>query len=269
MSNLEATILELFKALVQAHPTLAAPFEKISALAQGKGFGAETPREEVQVVLKLLGHSPKLAVDIGGNVGHYTAELRRLNPALEIHVFEPAAINVERLRSRFHGDPNIFVVPRAVADASSSATLFSNVSGSGLASLSKRRLEHFSIDFDATETVQTLRFEDYWQSVLAERELDLVKLDIEGHELSALRGFGKAVVHAKVIQFEFGGCNIDTRTFFQDFWYFFTDRQFDLFRISPSGAERIDCYRESDEYFSTTNYVAVAHRLCGKEEGGI
>jgi hypothetical protein len=48
----------------------------------------------------------------------------------------------------------------------------------------------------------------------------MVKMDIEGHELTALKGFGAALDVARVLQFEFGGCNIDSRTYFQDFWYF-------------------------------------------------
>jgi len=75
--------------------------------------------------------------------------------------------------------------------------------------------------------------------------------------LSVLRGMGEALHHIKVIQFEFGGCNIDTRTFFQDFWYFFTERNFQLFRICPVGLIEIKKYKELDERFSTTHYLAV------------
>ena len=61
----------------------------------------------------------------------------------------------------------------------------------------------------------------------------------------------------RVIQFEFGGSNIDTRTFFQDFWYFFKDRNFSIYRITPNGILPIREYTEHDEFFSTTNYIAV------------
>jgi hypothetical protein len=94
-------------------------------------------------------------------------------------------------------------------------------------------------------------------SVLAERQLDIVKIDVEGHELAVLRGFGRALAATRVVQFEFGGCNIDTRTYFRDFWYFFTDEGFDLYRITPIGAERIHRYRESEEAFTVTNFIAV------------
>lgn len=52
----------------------------------------------------------------------------------------------------------------------------------------------------------------------------------------------------KVIQFEFGGANIDSRTYFKDFWKFFYYNNFSLFRITPLGLLRINNYSESDEY---------------------
>ena len=81
-------------------------------------------------------------------------------------------------------------------------------------------------------------------------------IDIEGHEMDALLGFGTAINHIDLIQFEFGGCNIDTRIFFRDFWYFFKKNEFDLFRISPLGIIPIINYKESDECFAETNFLA-------------
>jgi FkbM family methyltransferase len=235
-------------------------FERIAAYAQGKGYGAATVEQEARLLQSLLQTQPKLAIDIGGNVGNYTAELRKRNPLLEIHTFEPSVINIEKLTARFKNDNLIRLVPLALSDEAGSATLFSNEPGSGLASLTRRKLEHFNIAFDTTETINTVRFEDYWKTTLQSRQLDMVKIDIEGHELTALKGFGSALHVAKVIQFEFGGCNIDTRTYFQDFWYFFKERNFDIYRITPLGAEKITRYKESDEYFTTTNYIAAKRR---------
>ena len=232
-------------------------FERIAAYAQGKGYGAATIQLEVTTLLHLLGSKPLLAVDIGGNVGNYTAELRKRNLDLEIHIFEPSLTNIEKLRRRFDADNSVRIVPFGVSDKTGLATLYSNESGSGLGSLSLRRLDHFGIFFNKSEQISTVRFEDYWVESLQKKTIDIAKIDIEGFELSALMGFGKAVKATKVFQFEFGGCNIDTRTFFQDFWYFFSEHGFDLYRITPFGAEKIDRYRESDEFFSTTNYIAV------------
>lgn len=235
---------------------LARKVEKSAARLQGKGYGTATIARENALVQRLLGTEPRLAVDIGGNVGEYTAELRRRHPALEIHVFEPSSTNVERLRQRFAGDGRITLVPSAVSDAPGQATLYADVSGSGMGSLAPRELAHRGIDFHAQETVPVRRFADYWAGELGARRLDIVKLDIEGFELAALRGFGDALAATAVLQFEFGGCNVDTRTFFRDFWQLFDRRGFELYRITPLGLERMRRYRDSDECFATTNYLA-------------
>lgn len=239
---------------------VAAIIEKRSAGFQGKGYGGKTVALEVRSCAKLLRRAPTLAVDIGGNIGDYTAALRATFPALEIHTFEPSSTNVEKLKRRFASDPSITIVQRAVSNDSGLATLFSDSPGSGLGSLTKRNLDHVAVPFDAEETVRTVRFEDYWRDALAQRAIDLVKMDIEGHELAALQGFGKAIAAIGVIQFEFGGCNIDTRTYFKDFWQFFGDHGFDLYRIAPWGLDRIRRYRENEECFLATNFLAANRR---------
>jgi FkbM family methyltransferase len=230
--------------------------EKWAARAQGKGHGTATIAREVALAERLLGRRPQLAVDIGANIGNYSAELRRRNPQLEIHLFEPSSTNLLKLRQRFANDARLTVVPHAVADAPREATLFADEAGSGMGSLAQRDLRHRGLDFSARETVSVIRFEDYWRGTLASRPLDIVKLDIEGFELSALQGFGAALAATEVVQFEFGGCNIDTRSHFRDFWLLFQEGGFTLYRISPFGLVRLRRYRESDEFFSTTNYLA-------------
>src|SRR4051812_26772284 len=108
--------------------------ERKAALAQGKGWGSATIRQEVRLLQSFLQTEPKLAIDIGGNVGTYTAELRQRNPSLEIHTFEPSAANFKKLEAQFNSDPLIRLVQVAVSDRSQEATLFSNRPGSGLGS---------------------------------------------------------------------------------------------------------------------------------------
>jgi FkbM family methyltransferase len=159
--------------------------------------------------------------------------------------------------NRFSQDSNTFINQLAVSNTSGTSTLFTNEYGSGLTSLVKRRLDHFNIGFEKTESVKLIRLEEYWVNVLKKRPIDIMKIDIEGHEFAALLGAGSAIKKIKIIQFEFGGCNIDSKTFFQDFWYFFQQNNFTIFRISPIGLIKIDKYSELDEVFLTTNYLAL------------
>jgi len=223
---------------------------------QGKGWGSASIKKEFSSVSSLLSKSPSLCVDIGGNKGLYTEEILRNFPLCNVVIFEPSISNSNLLHSKFSKNANVTIEQKAVSNIDGEATLYSDSDGSVLASLTKRRLEHFDIAFEHSEKIAVIRFEDYWKSELGSENIDLVKLDIEGHELDALNGFGEALKFIDVIQFEFGGCNIDTRTFWQDFWYFFTENNFDLYRITPFGKIKITKYKELDEFFLTTNFLA-------------
>ena len=231
-------------------------FEKSAAYLQGKGY-APSLKREAALFFSSCGNNPLLAIDIGGNVGGYTAELLKLNPNLEVHIFEPSQINIKILQDKFRDTRRVTINPLAVSEVTGSTLLYASESGAGSASLTKRRLDHFNATFDVTEQISAVRFEEYWVEQLDEREIDLVKIDVEGHELSVLRSFGRALPKTKSIQFEFGGTCIDTRVFFQDFWYFFAENHFEIFRITPFGLQKLEAYREIEESFYYTNFIAI------------
>jgi FkbM family methyltransferase len=235
---------------------LSKRIEHKASRLQGKGYESSIQRE-VELILRALGRPPRLAVDVGGNVGDYTFELKRDHPQLEIHVFEPSSLNFPLLKKRFADDADITIVPYAIFDETGERHLFADASGSGMASFTKRKLDHFKINFDHTETVQAIRFDHYWSENLAKRPIDLVKIDVEGHELDVLNSFGDALQATSVIQFEFGGTCIDTKRYFQDYWYFFKEAGFGLYRISPLGLCPIRSYDEHDEHFMFSNFIAV------------
>lgn len=226
---------------------------------QGKGYGTTSIKQEINAVSKFLDPAnAKLCIDAGGNIGDYTAGIRSHFLKAEVFTFEPSPTNIAKLNLRFNNDDIVNIEPYALSDFSGPVKLYSNEEGSALGSLTKRDLSHMNIDFDTYETSEAIRFYDFWVEKLQKRSIDLLKLDIEGHELSALNGFGEALNNIKVIQFEFGGCNIDTRTFWKDFWDILSTNGFKIYRITPFGNVEIKNYRYTDEYFVTTNFLAVA-----------
>ncbi len=255
------TILEFVSHALKRHPELGAKVEQLAAELQGKGWGTGTVTHEAKLATALAGTLPKTVIDVGGNIGEWTNEIKRLSPNCHVSIFEPSSTNVEKLKDRFRFDTNIRIVPKALGRINAEGQLWSDAPGSGLASLTKRKLGHFGISFDTCERVTVMRFDDYWNKEMKRSPIDIAKLDVEGHELDVLKGFGDALKITRVIQFEFGGCNIDTRTFFQDYFYFFKEQGFSVYRIAHNGAISIPVYRESDEYFRTTNYLAVNNRV--------
>ncbi|UXY15611.1 FkbM family methyltransferase [Chitiniphilus purpureus] len=231
---------------------------------QGIGAGSEAATSGEVAVLRCLPSHDEQSVcvfDVGANQGQFLelvmAELGDRHK--EIHCFEPSSTAFTRL-SRFAADKKrVFLNQCALHESGGHARLFSDRPGSGLASLSQRRLDHYAIEFVESETVQLMTLDDYCTSHKIEY-IDLLKLDTEGHELSVLRGASKMLGQQAIarISFEFGGCNIDSRSYFQDFWYLLTSFGYQLFRITPSGhLEPLTRYSEELEQFRTTNYFAV------------
>jgi FkbM family methyltransferase len=235
--------------------------EVFCSLKQGKGWGTSTIENEIDACLCLLDKPPQFIIDIGANKGLYTQTLLNLFPNSTYFLFEPSQNNLNILISKFQKHKNIFCSSYALSNHNSTEKLYTNEFGSGLASLTKRRLDHFNIYMNLEEDVEVIKFEDFLKFDDIPKDLpkiiDYVKIDVEGNELKVLQGFGDIIKNVKLIQFEFGGCNIDTRTYFQDFWYFFKDNNFSLYIISQSGPVKIENYSEPYEYFSTTNYIAL------------
>ena len=233
--------------------------ESKAAFKQGKGYGAGTIMEEVTSCVSLLTVKPLIFIDIGAHVGDYTKEILRRYPSINAFLFEPSSVNKPILENLFSKLPNVKINSCALSNNNGKQNLYYDKAGSVLASLTNRRLEHFNIDMNNNETVDIKRFDTFWKTTHYKDTtiIDYVKIDVEGWELSVLQGFGDLIYNMRVIQFEFGGSNIDTRTFFQEFWYFFKDRKFALYRITPNGILPMKQYSEHDEFFSTTNYIAV------------
>jgi FkbM family methyltransferase len=257
--NLFINALRLIVRLIASFdPLLPRIIERDVKHTQGKGIGFNSCEIEAKHALQFLlelGVRNPLVFDVGANVGLFSKAILERSPLSRIVAFEPSALARSELRAMFSNDDRVTISPFALGNEIGSSTLWSNVEGSGLGSLTRRELQHFGIAFDNSEQVEVTTL-DAWNEN-QQLSPDFIKIDVEGHELDVLKGATKTIETVKVIQFEFGGCNIDTRTFYRDFWNFFRDSGFELYRISKKGPLRIANYDEEDEYFVTTNYLAV------------
>lgn len=250
------------KMLAVTPDSFSRSLEAAGRLGQGKGGGATTVAQEVAAALSLLPlprRASPVVFDIGANVGEWTAALLSIAPQAHVTCFEPSQAAFDRLNKRFIQEKDVKVLQLGVGKLTEKRLLWADQPGSGLASLTRRRLDHFDLAFSHSEMVEVVALDDWcFQN---SHSPDVIKLDIEGHELDALAGASNAVSKAFVVQFEFGGCNIDTRTYFQDFFYYFKKAEFILFRLSPRGLTPIPNYRELDEAFVTTNFYAARRKI--------
>ena len=207
---------------------------------------------------------PYCIFDVGSNKGQFLQLILEsvVLDNLSIHCFEPGRHTFSSLIDASKKDKRIKINNFGIGKEKSHALLHYDDPGSGLACLTKRKLDHWGIDFSKTEDVEIDTIDNYC-SDNSISHIHLLKIDIEGHELDALAGAKKMFDEKSIdmVAFEFGGCNIDTRTFFQDFYYFFVKQNFNIYRITPSGyLHPINSYREIHEQFRTINFLAILNR---------
>lgn len=91
-------------------------------------------------------------------------------------------------------------------------------------------------------------------------KIDFLKIDVEGLEFQVLKGFLDFIENQKikVVQFEYGPMNIESRTFLKDFYDFLGPKGYQIGKLYPDGVEFCEyCYQLDD--FKWANYVAVLH----------
>ncbi|MEZ6066346.1 MAG: FkbM family methyltransferase [Planctomycetaceae bacterium] len=238
---------------------------RFSQYLMGVGAGTKVHSSGELGLVRLLQSWPSRPLrvfDVGANVGQFAGLLREnfQQRDIELHSFEPGAEAFAQLQQSLADWPAARANRCALGSEPGLATLYSDVAASGLSSLIQRDLEHVGKSMTLCQVVQVDTVDAYCERH-GIRHIDLLKIDVEGHECEVLAGAAKLFERGTVraVTFEFGGCNIDSRTYFRDFWQFFREQGMTLHRLTPRGyLRRIDRYRESHEQFVTTNYLAIA-----------
>ena len=206
-------------------------------VVQGKGSGAGWDmRGELKAARAFIHDEHPVIFDVGAHRGVWTqAMLDAFGQRCHVYQFEPLEYNVRHLAKKQR--ENVTLIAKAVSDSIGTATLYGTAKASSTSSMYERRESIFEEQtYDATVVgVTTI------DATMAELGLDVVhfvKMDIEGHELAALRGaLGALRGHRiRALTFEFGSGNINSRTFFHDFWDLLTPLGYAIWRICPGGA---------------------------------
>lgn len=235
-------------------------------LYMGVGSGetvSESGEAGVLQKIKTLKTPPYCIFDVGSNKGQYLDMVLSIlaDEDFHIHCFEPSLHVFGTLLDRAGRDPRVTANNFGLGKQKGQFDLFFSAEDSG-GSLSRRQLDSFGISFSHSEKVAIDTVDNYCADHGVEY-IHLLKTDIEGHEMDLLQGARRMFERRAIgmATFEFGGCNIDTRTYYKDFFYFFKEKGMDVYRITPTGyLHSLPDYREIDEQYRTTNFVAIDNR---------
>lgn len=197
--------------------------------------------------------------DIGANIGDYTRILMNHFSQAYIHCFEPASETFRTLFRNINND-KVLLNNVGLSNEVSSATLYYDKEASGMASLYERQLDWIDwtdVSLSKSERVELITIDKYCLENMID-SIDFMKMDVEGNEYKVLLGAEKMLKEKRIkaIQMEFGGCNVDSRTFFRDFWNLL-NKDFSFFRIVSDGLQPISKYKETLEIFTCTNYLLI------------
>ena len=222
------------------------------------GSGSNVATSGEVDVLSFLPESP-LIFDVGANRGEFAKLVYTRRPKANLHCFEPSSHAFALLSVALVGT-GAKVNNLAVSSKAEVRTLYSDKPGSELASLTRRDIAHHGIEMCDCEKVFAVSIDEYCEQNKIS-SIDLLKVDVEGHELDVFNGSRKMFDAGGIrhVLFEFGGCNIDTRTYFKDFFVFLNSfGAKKIYRISASGSMvHVNNYSECFEVFFTTNYFVV------------
>lgn len=261
-SMLKTIALKTFRFLF-ARPFMA-PINRVMYILSLKGLGVlNYETQEISGESWFLDRIGKgepnfTALDIGANEGVYSAALKKVAPFSTVFALEPHPHTFSRLLLKLEGlDCKAFNL--AVSDSSGELILFdyensqgtshASVYGNSITDLRNSRLEEIKTkaitidDFVVEQEIKNLR---------------LVKIDTEGHELKVLVGAKKSLDKKiiDIIHFEFNEMNVFSRTFMRDFFEVLPD--FDFYRLLPQGLLPLNNYSAlSCEIFLFQNIIAI------------
>jgi FkbM family methyltransferase len=139
-----------------------------------------TDRAERALLRKIV-FQGAVVVDVGANIGIYSQFLSRcVGPTGQVHSFEPSLDNFRRLSAATRHLANVRLTRAIVGEASGEWKLYVS---------DKLNVDHraYQAYGDSRRAVPTrmVALDDYFRPA---QRVDLIKMDIQGYELHALRG---------------------------------------------------------------------------------
>jgi len=209
----------------------------------------------LRAVARTLGPKPVI-FDVGANVGAWSQNAARLFPNATVHAFEPHPGAFAQLEQTLR-PLGVACHQMALGAEPGRATLHFDPGTTSLSSLHQRDLAAFGMTLDATVDVEVARLDDLCDD-LGLDIVDMLKIDVEGHERDVLAGARRRLESGAIgiVQFEYGGTYIDAGVRLRDVLDRFP-AGYALHRIVPWGLMPLSGRDLRDESFALSNYVAV------------
>lgn len=216
--------------------------------------------KQTRQVIKRICNSNSSCIDVGTHKGEILDLFIRQSPHGIHFGFEPIPALYKNLEEKYKSSENIHLYPYALADKNGKAEFNYVISNPAYSGLLKRRYDR-PHEKDTTINVEIRVMDEIIPSAL---KIDLIKIDVEGGEMSVLKGAERIIASSNpVIIFEFGmgGSDIYGTTpllmysFFEKFGY-----KISLLKNYLTSKPFLTLKQLEKEFNSGSNYYFIAYK---------
>ena len=189
-------------------------------------------------LLRLRGFQPRVIIDGGANIGEWAEMALDIFPGAAIHLVEPQPACRPQLERLAHNREAATVHAVALSQPGRTSLAFTGGAaggGTGVHVLTARETE---VELDAAATT----LDELFAARISRADRPLLKLDLEGHELDALRGAVAVfkAVEVIVIEARLYDINNNGLPVFRDLFQLLDRAGFELYDVASIGWRRRD-----------------------------
>jgi FkbM family methyltransferase len=198
-----------------------------------KSYGRMAVRDRYRDITEKIKSVSPLIVDCGANVGNTIDIFLKQYISPTIYAYEPNPDLFEDLKKKYSAIKNIIIKPCAVGSVSRQISFHIINKGDSSSILNPSNTFKFyhgnKADIEQTIEVQMVRLD---KEMIEEGSIDILKLDLQGYELEALKGCGKILERVKIITTEIEFVPLyDNQPLFADIDFFLRNNGFRLMNL--------------------------------------
>jgi FkbM family methyltransferase len=205
-----------------------------------------------------------LFIDIGANTGEFCKKNLDISKEIRVEAFEANPALISNLKNIVKNNGHVY--PVAISNETGKATLKIHSSDNGVSSLFDRTMMMPGFtDLMHEHEVTLNKLDNYYDEIINEHHQAsikgiFIKIDIEGNELNAIKGAQKFLNTKNIpvfVMFEYSYGWIESGLKLKDAFHFLDSVDFDLFRVTPLGFEKIKFFTYEMEDYKYCNYLAI------------
>ena len=191
-------------------------------------------------------------IEVGTLDSHNLLKLSKqfeINKIISFNIFNE--LNQELMDSK-----NVIIENFALGDVIGNKEIYFNENKKEDANFLDRNLHFIDVPDRETKKVEMTTFDNYYSKNLSNELVDIFILDVNGYELNVLQGSVGSLGYICCINFSMNSFQVHSKNHFKDYFQFFKENNFELFKVTSFGPQHIKKYKEVYESVDNSNYLA-------------